>query len=237
LIRSTGRLLGAEVQRFEPATSRIAQMRAMFAEHRVDLVFDVGANVGQFGAELRGDVGYRGQIVSFEPTLAAYGALSRRAAADGRWTVAERAAVGAAPGHIAMNISDNSVSSSALPMLAAHEHSAPTSRYVGSEMVPVLTLDSVAPGYLSRASAGFVKIDTQGYEMQVLQGAANTLAQVVGLQLEVSLIPLYEGQVLMPQLLAYVADLGFELWGMTTAFADRRSGRTLQMDATFFRRG
>jgi len=69
----------------------------------------------------------------------------------------------------------------------------------------------------------------------VLDGAAEVLSRVVGLQLELSLVPLYGGQKLMPELAGRVTSLGFELWEISPAFIDPRSGRLLQVDATFFR--
>jgi hypothetical protein len=80
-----------------------------------------------------------------------------------------------------------------------------------------------------------LKIDTQGYESEVLKGAPETLARVAGLQLELSLVPLYGGQKLMPEMLETVASLGFELWALVPNFLEPGTARMLQADATFFR--
>ena len=96
-------------------------------------------------------------------------------------------------------------------------------------------LDSLAPHYLRADSVTFLKIDTQGYEDEVLRGATETLARVVGVQLELSLVPLYDGQKLMPELMEQVMRRGFQLWGISPTFADPQTGRMLQIDATFFR--
>jgi len=234
--KAAGRAFGLELRRFEPVSSHTAQMRAMLAHHAVNLVFDVGANCGQYAHELRRHVGYHGRIVSFEPMRKAHEQLRRAAAKDELWEVAERVAVGAQTGNITMNISQNSVSSSILPLLDAHARAAPESRYTTSEEAPLVTLDAVAPEYFRADSTAFLKIDTQGYESQVLQGALQTLARVVGLQLELSLVPLYAGQDLMPQLLERVRALDFDLWGIAPTFAERDTGRMLQVDAILFRR-
>ncbi len=235
LAKSAARTLGLDLQRFHPATSRVAQMRLILAHHRVNLIFDIGANVGQFAGELRREVGFTGRIVSFEPMKAAHAILCRSAARDPRWEVGRRAAIGAAEGSVTLNVSNNLVSSSVLPMLDSHADAAPASRYVGTEDVPVVPLDAVAPGYIRPDSRLFLKIDTQGYESEVLEGATRTLERAVGVQLEPSLMPLYAGQKLMPELLARLSALGFELWAASSAFADPTTGRTLQIDATFFR--
>jgi len=228
--------LGYDVQRFAPASSYAAQLQAILRAQRINLILDVGANVGQFGAELRSHIGYAGRIVSFEPMLAAHEALCRRSAADPLWEIAPRTAIGSRHGTITLNIAGNSASSSVLPMLAAHSDAAPESHYVGTEVVPLQPLDVLGPQYFRADSVGFLKIDTQGYENEVLQGAPETLARVAGVQLELSLIPLYEGQKLMPELTELLQGMGFELWAMAPAFVEPRTGRLLQVDATFVRK-
>jgi hypothetical protein len=138
-------------------------------------------------------------------------------------------------GEIELNISGNSVSSSILPMLAAHSSAAPESDYLGHESAPLITLDSVAPPYLDGAQAPFLKIDTQGYEWQVLDGALATLPKVRGIQIELSLIPLYEGQHLWRESIERLEAEGFTLWRLQPAFDDPANGRTLQWDGLFFR--
>ena len=235
LAKRLARAAGLEVRRFNPTGSAAAQLRSMLAAHKIDLVLDVGANVGQFARELRWHVGYAGRIVSFEPMRAAHEELCRAAAGDPLWEVAARAAVGGEPGTVTMNIAANSVSSSVLPMLSAHAGAAPDSCYSGTESVRLDTLDSLALSYFKEDSVAFVKIDTQGYESEVLRGATAILSRAVGVQLELSLIPLYEGQKLMPEMIERMRGMGFELWGMDSTFADPVTGRMLQMDAVFFR--
>jgi FkbM family methyltransferase len=226
---------GYEVQRFEPASSRAAQLRAILDSQRINLIFDVGANIGQFGRELREHVGYAGHIVSFEPMRGAHAALTRVAAGDPGWEVAPRTAIGASSGTVTLHIAGNSASSSVLEMLPAHAEAAPESRYVGTEVVPLESLDALAPAYLRDDSCALLKIDTQGYESEVLRGAQWTLSRVSGLHLELSLVPLYKGQLLMPELLQQIEALGFELWALAPAFVDARTGRMLQIDATLMR--
>jgi FkbM family methyltransferase len=229
------RAAGLEVRRFRPASSPAAQLRAMLSAHKINLIFDVGANAGQFGKELRWHVGYNGRIVSFEAMHSPYVELSLAAASDKLWEVAPRAAVGADSGTVIMNVARNSVSSSVLPMLSAHAGAAPDSCYSGTESVRLETLDVLAVDYIREDSVVFLKIDTQGYESEVLRGAPKTLARVVGVQLELSLIPLYAGQKLMPDLIEDMREMGFDLWGIVPTFADPVTGRTLQVDAAFFR--
>jgi FkbM family methyltransferase len=204
------------------------------AAFNIDAVFDIGANKGQFGNDLRLG-GYKGKIVSFEPGLAAHSVLNNESNSDSMWHVHSRCALGDRAGEMELNVSSNSVSSSLLPMLDAHRGAAPDSVYMGREIVPVITLDSIFSNYVSGESNPFLKIDTQGYEWQVLNGAIETIPKVRGIQMELSLVPLYEGQKLWMESIERLGSMGFNLWAFEPVFVDHRDGRTLQVDATFFR--
>jgi FkbM family methyltransferase len=234
LIKRIIRSLGFDLRRYSPASSEAAQLLKILTVHEVNLVFDVGANTGQFGGYLR-DAGYRGRIVSFEPILAAWNELLQKSKRDGLWEVAPRAAIGSADGEIEIHISGNSVSSSVLNMLDAHSDSAPDSRYIGVERVPLCRLDSIAKNYVRQDEKIFLKIDTQGYEDRVLDGAEELLARVSVLQLELSHVPLYEDQLLFDEMILRLKAFGFELWAISPVFTDSQSGRLLQIDATFCR--
>jgi FkbM family methyltransferase len=234
LLRRTANRLGIDIHRYRPEILGSDRLTAMLASHGVDLVFDVGANTGQFGWSLR-QAGYEGRLVSFEPLSSAYARLRRAAQGDGRWEIAPRVAIGDHEGEIEMRIARNSVSSSALDMLDIHATAAPDSGYVGKERVCVSRLDTLARGYLEPGSVPFIKIDTQGYEDRVLNGATELLGKVRGLQLELSLVPLYEGQQLFDVLVERLSAMGFSIWAIWPGFCDPGSGRMLQVDATFFR--
>jgi FkbM family methyltransferase len=201
---------------------------------RPDVVFDIGANIGQYVEELRAG-GYGGRIVSFEPQSVAHADLLRRSASDDRWTVAARMALGDAHGEANINIAGNSYSSSLLSMGALHREAAPEADYIGTESVPVRTLDSVAGEYLRDGERLMIKIDVQGYEQKVLAGAVECLKKAHALQFEASLVPLYEGEASLTSLLQRVHDEGFELWNLAPGFAELRTGRLLQVDCFFVR--
>jgi FkbM family methyltransferase len=235
-IRSAFRLVGLDVRRYTPTNTYDRQLALIFGRHQIDLVFDVGANTGQFARYLRHRVGYKGRIVSVEPMAAAHARLCYAKNGDPLWEIAPRAAVGTEIGSIVLHVAENSVSSSVLPMLDSHASVAPESRYVREELVPLTTLDTMACGYVKTESAIFVKIDTQGYEGEVLRGGCNTLAHAIGVQLELSLVPLYAGQKLMPELVQWMSDLGFDMWAVSPVFVDPETGRLLQVDAVFVKR-
>jgi FkbM family methyltransferase len=234
IVKRAARHLGIDIRRYRPANSAWPQLISMLASHKVNLVFDIGANTGQFSQTLR-EHGFHGRIVSFEPLAAAHELLLSSSKKDPFWDVAPRAALGSEEGQIEIHVACNSVSSSALNMLQTHSEVAPGSHYVGIERVPLRRFESIAQSYFGPESVPFLKIDTQGYEESVLTGAGRLLHRVVGVQLELSLVPLYEGQCLFPEMIDQLKVRGFELWAIWQSFVNERNGRVLQVDATFFR--
>lgn len=228
------REIGIELHRYTPGASPIAQIVFSLRKFDIDLILDVGANQGQFGSEMRSG-GYAGNIVSFEPLSSAHSKLRQVSGDDAKWDVYPRCALGDRNGEVEINIAGNSASSSLLPMLDSHLSAAPHTAYVGKESVPLLTLDLVTPDYIEKFKNPFLKIDTQGFEWQVLNGAQNVLPSIRGVLIELSLIPLYEGQHLWQDLIGQLERGGFTLWALQQGFTDPRDGRTLQMDGIFFR--
>lgn len=210
------------------------QIVSLLQKKKIDLVLDIGANTGQFASDIR-RCGYAGRIVSFEPLSQAHSELLKASEKDTKWDVYTRCALGDHAGEVEINVAGNSQSSSILPMLDAHRDAAPESAYQGKERVPLKTLDSVVGPYLMDAKAAFLKIDTQGFEWQVLDGARDILPQIKGILIELSLVPLYEGQHLWREMISRLEAAGFTLWAFTPVFSDTATGRLLQVDGMFFR--
>lgn len=236
VINNILRKFGFEVHRYVPfaPTKEAQQVASSLRKFEIDLILDVGANVGQFALELR-QCGYADKIVSFEPLTQAHAELLQASAGDALWEVYPRCALGDHDGEVEINIAGNSQSSSILPMLESHRSAAPESAYQGKETVPIKTLDYVAGQYLENARAAFLKIDTQGFEWQVLDGAREILPHIKGILVELSLVPLYEGQHLWREVIDRLEAEGFTLWAFKPVFSDRASGRTLQVDGIFYR--
>jgi FkbM family methyltransferase len=201
--------------------------------HRIDLVVDVGANIGQYGIEMRA-LGYRGALVSIEPLPDAYEQLARTAAGDPRWRTIN-CAVGRAQGTATLHVAQNSVSSSMLPMLPSHIAAAPESRVIGNIEVSVRTLEAIVDEVRGLAARPFIKIDAQGLELTILEGAATTLADVEGVQVEMSIVPLYAGAPTMSAVIEWLERQGFWLTDIEPEFNDPQSGRLLQVNGLFFR--
>jgi FkbM family methyltransferase len=232
MVRSLAHLSGYEILSLERAHADRRCVATLLKEQRVNLVVDVGANLGQFAGWIR-EIGYRGRILSFEPLAQAHRGLGSIAKQDSLWTVAPRMALGDASGKIDIHVSGNSVSSSVLPMLPAHQQAAPDSAYVETEKVVVNRLDDVCPLVLEDRL--LLKVDVQGYERAVLDGAARVLKHCRAIVVEMSLVPLYAGQMLAMELWEYLMSLGFQAYYFNPGFLDPRSGRLLQMDGVFVR--
>lgn len=233
-VRRLARLVGLDVRRYRPERTPGGRLVRLLRTQGVNCVLDIGANTGQYASALR-QHGYLGAIVSIEPLSQAWHQLQRRAARDALWTVAPRCAVGASEEEREFHISENSVSSSLHRILETHIDAEPRSRHVDSEIVTVTTLDAIAERYLDTSTVPFLKLDIQGHEDQALASATAALPRLVGIQLELSLTPLYEGQQLYKPLVEDLERAGFEIWNLVPGFADPATGRLLQFDAIFFR--
>lgn len=231
-IRALLRRAGFDVVRYDATSHPLARRARLLTAYKIGLVFDVGANVGQYADELRA-IGYQGRIVSFEPLNAACRALAKRAANDAAWT-ALNVAVGDKDGTVEMNVAGNSQSSSILDMLPLHVQSAPESQYVGKETVKMVRLDSIFHSYDTRQPI-YLKIDTQGFERRVIDGAEQSLDRIDTIQLEMSLAPLYKDELLFPEMLNLLTRKGYALVSLEQGFSRSTDGRLLQVDGIFHR--
>ena len=227
------RKLGYIASRYDHRRDPYAVRKHFFEMCGINLVFDIGANSGQFAQQLL-ESGYRGKIVSFEPLSAAFGKLSEAAQKYSDWN-AVHCALGHEEGSAAINVAANSWSSSLLAMLPAHLESAPSSAYIATETIQIKTLDALYPSYRSNGSCTFLKIDTQGFTMKVLEGASQTLEEILGLQVEMSLVPLYVGEPLIAEVMSYLQGKGFTAIAIFPEFFDDRTGQQLQVNGLFFR--
>lgn len=187
--------------------SRPYSVSAFLQSAGVDLVVDAGANIGQFGSLIRAGR-YRGVIISFEPVPAAFAELTRMAANDEQWIVRE-CALGSDFGVRTLYISRDSVFSS-------FKRSAPPAGVFGSAVAAVAehtTRVSTVDRELNKLSSEkvFLKLDTQGFDKEVLLGAPHTLKRTVGIQVELSSTPLYHDTWAIPDALGYLAKLGFSV--------------------------
>lgn len=186
------------------------QVAALLKAHAADCLVDVGANCGQFASAIR-RAGYRGPMVSLEPVPEAFAELQRHSADDPDWAV-RRVGVADRTGELTLNVSESTPISSFLPVTDDYLSGRPPARVKRTESVPVTTLDRL----LGKESYEriFLKTDTQGYDLHVLAGARDIADRLVGIQIELSVVPIYEGMPNYVEALSVLQEMGFILAGM-----------------------
>ena len=228
--------LGLDLVSFSPTKHPLARRRHILAHRQIGLVLDVGANTGQYAQQLRNDLEFTGRIVSFEPLLDAHTALEQASKNDAKWQTFNFA-LGDENKSLDINRANNSQSSSLLEMMPAHVESAPQSAYVGKETVQVRTLDSVFSEIKSTGEQILLKLDAQGYERNVLEGASASLEHIDLRQIELSRVSLYKGEDLIEDMIQYLRTLGYDLIALEdSGFSDPVSGHMMQVDGIFSRK-
>jgi len=233
-LQRLARRLGYDLIARTKARPLQAQLIAVLERFEISVVLDVGANAGQYGTALR-EWGYAGRIVSFEPLAEAHRLLERRAAADPAWLVAPRMAIGDRDGEVEIEVSAESDMSSVLPQTDLLRRISPSSRVVGRETVPIRRLDGLVEDYVKADDGMFLKIDTQGFEAQVLAGARRLLPELRGVQLEMSLVRCYEGERDFRDLIDDLGDVGFRPFLFIPGYFEHKLARQLQVDGVFMR--
>lgn len=231
IARNGLRSLGLDVVRY-PSRQR-EPLADFFQRFSIDLVLDVGANIGQYGEAIRNWYGYRGKIISFEPDPGAFQRLSEVARADGNWEC-HNVGLGDRPGEAVLNVSELSVFNSILKTTDYVEGLDSRARAARTVTVPIITLDQF---WAEQKLSGqiFLKLDTQGYERPILTGAPESLQKATGLQLELSLAKLYDEQPLIEEMLPLLRERGFKLYEIWSGYADEHTGAILEVDGLFYR--
>jgi FkbM family methyltransferase len=210
------------------------QLPALFEMYGVNCVIDVGAHEGEYAKRLR-DGGYGGRIVSFEPVPRAFAKLERVAAADSDWHV-HPLALGREEGVTTMNAVPGTLSSLRPPTeFGARRYR----RLQDPEPVEVQVrrldamLDEVLQG-LERPRP-YLKLDTQGFDLDVFMGTGDRISEFVGMQSELALMQIYEGMPRLPEALGTYEEAGFDVAAMYPVSRQGKTGRVLEFDCVMVR--
>jgi FkbM family methyltransferase len=224
LAQEAARRLGLSVMREAESNYLAPHLRRLFSVLEIDCVLDVGANTGQFVDRLRRDVRYRGPVASFEPARAAYEQLERRLSPDAAWR-GFRCALGREAGTAELNLytPDNPLNSVLGPSAYGRDRFAALRLEPRKEQVEVRKLDEVFADAVEPLvdPVVFLKLDTQGSDLEVLQGARGVLDRIAALVTELPVVPIYEGMPSLVDALAELRDHGFEITGMFPVTRDR----------------
>lgn len=222
------------LDRMRPHWAERRFLRSLLSRLEVDVVLDVGANVGQYAEELR-LIGYRGFIVSFEPDPTCFAELARKAAGDPRWE-AVNVALGSAPGEATFNIMANRhFNSFRAPSIASTDTFAGVNRVVAAIQVRVDTLGRVFEELKAKHKfeRPYLKMDTQGFDLEVFIGARDILPDIVGMQSELSVKSIYEGSPDWRTAIGVYESQGFELAGLYSV--DPWSNELVEFDCFLIR--
>lgn len=205
--------LGYEVYRKKKNASINALLSNVIKRQNVDLVLDVGANNGQFVDQLRA-AGYQGLVCSFEPVKATFEALASRAENDPNWQVYQLA-LGAHPGEITINVTQGPDFSSVLvPNAFGQEKFGKNLQLLRQEHVALETLSNfLVEKRVSRDTKIFLKMDTQGYDLEVFAGASDWFNNILYILTEISFQPIYQGMPLYHDVLKHMENHGFAVAG------------------------
>lgn len=226
--------LGYDLLRIRRSSSAEALTRQLIAKARPSLVFDVGGNEGQFAHDALTSPGQH-RVVSFEPLSQAHAIIEAGAKGNARWQIAPRCAIGDEKGTSKINISGFSGASSLRDMNETNLKAAPDTAYCGEESVDVFRLDDIGRAYIKPDDRIYLKVDTQGFEKNVIDGASGIMPQVIAMQIEVAFVELYNGETLAFDIIPEVLLQGFSIFGFFNGFRDKATGRLLQADVYFIR--
>jgi FkbM family methyltransferase len=191
-------------------------------------VIDVGANVGQFGLDIRRH-GFEGLIVSYEPVQQSFGLLSQTINQHQPWK-AFQLGLGATESELTINISGNAgLSSSILEMGSLHLENFPDSATVAKQDISITTIDKQLEVLGLRPQEIMLKLDVQGFEAEVLKGASQSLSKIPLCFLEVSITPLYEGEISFLPILIELSKFGHEVIDVFRG-VKASDGKLLQLD-------
>ena len=224
-VRAALRSAGFDIVRYPPFGGDLV---ALMDARRVDCVLDVGAFHGTFGRMLR-DLGYDKRIVSFEPAAANFEILAREADSDGLWDVFALA-VGSRTGTLDLLLTGSPGCNSFLePNSFARTELPRMFNRRGVESVQVTTIDAVFELVAAEARSVFLKVDAQGFDLEVIRGATTSLSRVAMLQVELALEATYEGQPTYLDVLADLAERGFAPAQLYPTYRDS-AGRIAECD-------
>ena len=211
-------------------------MVSLLQRYDINVVFDVGANKGQYAQSLR-ELGYRGRIVSFEPVPGAFRKLQKASAGDDDWQIHP---FGLGSEDTTMPISVEWITmNSLLPPTDYAREAFPRFDRTGTEEIEIRRLDGVMDEAMTGIDSPrpYLKMDTQGFDLQVFAGAGERIAEFIGMQSEVAVLQLYEGSPRMAEAVTAYEAAGFEVSGVYPVTWEADSGRLMEFDCVLVRVG
>lgn len=211
-------------------------LQTVLDKQRINCVLDVGANEGQYGSQLR-LLGYRGRIVSFEPVRTSFEVLSKTSREyRGSWRVFQYA-LGSSAGAAEINVTLGADFSSFLTPREDSLTRFPNNRVQRTEVVQIKRLDDIISDCIDGIDSQrlYLKLDTQGYDLEVLKGAERSLSQIAALQMEISFKPIYHNMSIYNDSVSALMALGFDVFDFMPVTRDQNGLGAIEMDCVMIR--
>lgn len=235
-LRKAAYTVGLQVGRFPGPDTLQGHLKSFFQRTGINCVIDVGAHLGEYAQEIR-EIGYRGRIVSFEPVRTSYEVLVKKAREERDWII-QHCALGSEDGEKEINVYQGTVFNSFLPSSSVGtERFGAQVELAAKERVPIRRLDQVFETCIDGIANPrvFLKMDTQGWDLEVVKGASGILDRLVGLQSEMAVKQCYEGMPGYTRALDHYAALGFQVTGMFTVARDTDGLQVMEFDCVLLR--
>jgi FkbM family methyltransferase len=230
VVKHTAQKMGIAVSRYPPPGSFLRHLREYLLHMEINVVLDVGANIGNYAKMVR-EIGYKGKIISFEPVPATFKQLHEAMRDDPHW-FGEPFGLSDENREALINTYSNGEFNSLLSIRSYAEQAFSLDHERQSKLaIQLKRLDDVLPELINGIQAPriFMKVDTQGHDVSVIKGASGVMEMIVGLQSELPAVQLYDGMSSMPDALNYYASYGF----VPTGFYPLNTFRNLQLSPEF----
>jgi FkbM family methyltransferase len=239
--RDFARRLGVSIEKYPPPGSLEHNLIQITKALHINCVVDVGAHCGEFATRLRTIVHYHGRIVSFEPALGAFNQLTDVMKNDSQWRGVKKA-LGNAPGRAELALigegNFSHFSSFHDPNEFGKSRFGSTFTKLGTETVDVQRLDGVLDEILVGIEKPRVllKIDTQGHDLAVIEGAGDRINDIAAVLLEAPTLPIYDDIPTMDVLLVEMRNRGFDPCNIFPIMRTSDWLRMIEFDCTFVNR-
>ena len=211
----------------------LKRRKKLLSHFKITKILDVGANTGQYAQELR-KINFEGEIISFEPISSVFNLLQKNLKKDLKATQ-KNFALGNKNEIKTINIAKNLASSSFFSRASHLVEKSKQTEYISEEKVEIKTLDSIYDSICDSNDVVFLKLDTQGYEKNILQGATESLKKIKGIQIELAIKPSYNDAPEFKEIYKHLEENGFKLYSVEEGFEDDETGQLLEVDGVFFK--
>lgn len=211
-IKKIAKFFDVDIKRFSGISTLESNILHCLKKYDIDIVIDVGANVGQFGQLLR-MLGYKNKILSFEPDPVVFLELSKKCINDSKWECIN-SALGEFEGKLVLHRYNHSTFSSMREINKVGEQNFPNIHLEENISVEVKTLNYVLKGSVYEGKRIFLKLDTQGYDLEVFKGSVEKLSQIFVIMTELSFIQIYNEMPNWSKSISYFQNHNYILSGI-----------------------